>query len=284
MPRYQSFTVRYIVISVYFGILFSSICLSLFCNLHFPSVIFTICTFLMTCYLVCITYSFSKENKHDPNRLKSLIFVKIRFYIYLFSLTVLYFLVFIPMGFIEIFLELCWLFSLVWVGGSFIFEMEYLLDHLPTGTVEDISKFHLFYFLAWLCNYAFGYFLFYYYGRPDIPPDFRNIDAISRVCGISLLFLSGTIIMLCLFDQLGDYHNIKNSKNQTQLKALQQSFILSTKFHIFVVLPTLITNIILPLLYLPQFGYFSYLNILLSFLFFGDLYKRKKLFQKFSLK
>ncbi|NVM30279.1 MAG: hypothetical protein HWN65_15650 [Candidatus Helarchaeota archaeon] len=188
------------------------------------------------------------------------------------------------MGFIEIFLELCWLFSLVWVGGSFIFEMEYLLDHLPTGTVEDISKFHLFYFLAWLCNYAFGYFLFYYYGRPDIPPDFRNIDAISRVCGISLLFLSGTIIMLCLFDQLGDYHNIKNSKNQTQLKALQQSFILSTKFHIFVVLPTLITNIILPLLYLPQFGYFSYLNILLSFLFFGDLYKRKKLFQKFSLK
>lgn len=278
MPRYQSYiVVIYTFINIYFSILFVWACLSTYAHLYFPSIIFTVCSYSISLFLFLFWYFFY-IHKHlgAPDEVKSLIRLKVRSYLYLFLLAILYILLFVPKGFNEIYplyIIAPWLFSLLFIGITFMSDTYYLWLYAAKGdiSVKYISNFRLFSFLTWVCHFTGGYFLLWHYSIDNI--------YLPQMVSSFIMFMNRIPFIGCIIGELEESQIVLRSKNEIIRESLQQSIILSTKFYKFIVIPVLSAEILLLIPFLKQMSsifIILLLQIIIVSLLLNELYQQNK--------
>ncbi len=278
MSYQKSILGKYLLLGTYFGLLFFWIFLKIVANLYFPLIIFIISTICVCIYLISLSSSPYPEIRHSPDKLKYSLNKKIQFYIFLFALILFYFLLFIPLGFTELILEIVWLGALCCTGFVFS-EMEYLWENVLNQGIsfKEVSKFHIFYFLVWIANNLLGYFLFYYFIilSPIVSINMELVPIYS-----SFFFISGSFALIWLFYPMEYYWKIKSIPNKILLDSMDQIPILSRKFNNYVFIPLLLFNTILLVLFIPSSIPGLVINAYFFILFMGGIFSKKFFTQK----
>jgi hypothetical protein len=179
------------------------------------------------------------------------------------------------MGFNELYLVMIWLLALFFVGLSFINDLYYLWGFISQDNVsiKYVAQFHLFYFLVWTFHFVFGFYLYFYYGSFDILP--------LKFESVFMIFMTGNILLISPLNGLEAARNLLKTKNQEIYFASNKTFLLFKRFHIYVVLPTLVIGFLLLLPYYQILGMVAICNIILIGGFFYELYQMKHKESKF---